>query len=259
MKYFKIVFPIMAMAFLGIMIGCEKDLVEPNDSAQLESRGKVNPAMAVNLLSAANFAILSKSGITNVPSSAITGHVGTSPITGAALLLTCNQVTGTIYTVDAAGPLPCRIIDPSKLTTAVLNMESAYNNAAGRPNPDYLNLGAGNIGGMTLTPGLYKWTTGVTIPTNVTLSGGPTAVWIFQIAGTLTIASAKQIILSGGANPKNIFWQVAGATTLGTYSHFEGNILGKTGINMQTGGSINGRLLAQTAVTLQQNTVIKPQ
>ena len=93
----------------------------------------------------------------------------------------------------------------------------------------------------------------------MTLSGGPTAVWIFQIAGTLTIASAKQIILSGGANPKNIFWQVAGASTLGTYSHFEGNILGKTGINMQTGGSINGRLLAQTAVTLQQNTVVKPQ
>jgi hypothetical protein len=112
---------------------------------------------------------------------------------------------------------------------------------------------------MTLAPGLYKWTTGVTIPSNVTLSGGPTAVWIFQIAGTLTIASTKQILLSGGANPKNIFWQVSGATTLGTYSHFEGNILGKTGINMQTGGSINGRLLAQTAVTLQQNTVVKPQ
>ncbi len=250
----------MALAFLGVMIGCEKDLIEPtNDADQLESRAKINPAAAVNLLSAANFAILSKSGITNVPGSSVTGAVGTSPITGAALLLTCAQVTGTIYTVDAAGPLPCRVTDASKLTTAVLNMESAYNNAAGRTNPNYVNLGAGNIGGMTLAPGLYKWTTGVTIPTNVTLSGGPTAVWIFQIAGTLTMASAKQIILSGGANPKNIFWQVSGAATLGTYSHFEGNILGKTGINMQTGGSINGRLLAQTAVTLQQNTVVKPQ
>jgi len=259
MKHFRIVFPMVALLFLGVMVSCEKDLVEPSDSTQLETRAKVNPAVAVNLLSAANFAILSKSGITNVPGSAITGHVGTSPITGAALLLTCKQVTGTIYTVDAAGPLPCRVIDPSRLTTAVLNMESAYNNAAGRTNPNYLNLGAGNIGGMTLTPGLYKWTTGVTIPNNVTLSGGSNAVWIFQIDGTLTIASAKQIILSGGAKSKNIFWQVAGATTLGTYSHFEGNILGKTGINMQTGGSINGRLLAQTAVTLQQNTIVKPQ
>ena len=172
--------------------------------------------------------------------------------------MTCREVNGVIYTVDAAGPVPCRVIYPSRLTTAVRNMESAYTNAAGRTNPNYLNLGAGNIGGMTLAPGLYKWTTGVTIPTNVTLSGGPNAVWIFQVAGTLTMASSVRITLSGGAQAKNIFWQVAGAATLGTYSHFEGNILGQTGINMQTGGSINGRLLAQTAVTLQKNTVVKP-
>jgi hypothetical protein len=105
---------------------------------------------------------------------------------------------------------------------------------------------------------LYKWTTGVIIPSNVTLSGNATDVWIFQVAGTLTMSSAKQINLSGGALAKNIFWQVSGAVTLGTTSHFEGNILGKTGINLQTGASINGRLLAQTAVTLQQNTVVKP-
>lgn len=246
------------MLFAGLMVSCEKDQVSPDPAISDTENLKLTPSAAVNLLSAANFAILSKSGITNVPKSSITGAVGTSPITGAALLLTCREVVGAIYTVDAAGPLPCRLIDPAKLTTAVLNMESAYNNAAGRTNPNFLNLGGGNIGGMTLAPGLYKWTTGVTIPSNVTLSGGSNAVWIFQVAGTLTMASSVRITLSGGAQAKNIFWQVAGAATLGTYSHFEGNILGKTGINMQTGGSINGRLLAQTAVTLQKNTVVKP-
>ncbi|MBK9982345.1 MAG: DUF3494 domain-containing protein [Saprospiraceae bacterium] len=240
------------------MISCEKEAVTP-DASQEVSNFKLTPTGAVNLLSAANFAILSKSGITDVPRSAITGHIGTSPITGAALLVNCAEVTGAIFTVDGAGPLPCRIVNPSFLTTSVLNMEAAYDNAAGRTNPNYVNLGAGNIGGLTLRPGLYKWTTGLNIPTNVTLSGGSRDVWIFQIAGTLTVASAVNVILSGGAQAKNIFWQVAGAATLGTTSHFEGNILGKTGINMQTGASINGRLLAQTAVTLQMNTVVKPQ
>lgn len=246
------------MLFAGLMVSCEKDQVSPDLTTAETENFQSKPPLAVNLLSAANFAILSKSGITNVPKSSITGAVGSSPITGAAILLTCREVNGVIYSVDAAGPVPCRVIDPARLTTAVLNMESAYNNAAGRTNPNFLNLGGGNIGGMTLAPGLYKWTTGVTIPTNVTLSGGANAVWIFQVDGTLTMASAVRIILSGGAQAKNIFWQVAGAATLGTYSHFEGNILGKTGINMQTGGTINGRLLAQTAVTLQKNTVVKP-
>jgi len=257
LKNFKIVLPVITLFFAGLMVSCEKDGASPDQSSQEITNRALTPASAVNLLSAANFAILSKSGITDVPKSSVTGAVGTSPITGAALLLTCPEVSGTIFTVDATGP-PCRIVNPSFLTTAVLNMEAAYNNAAGRTNPTATNLGAGNIGGMTLKPGLYKFTTGVTIPTDVTLAGTSQDVWIFQVAGTLTIASAKKIIMSGGATGKYVFWQVAGAVTLGTTSHFEGNILGKTGINMQTGASINGRLLAQTAVTLQKNTVVKP-
>ncbi|HEY5391267.1 MAG TPA: ice-binding family protein [Hanamia sp.] len=145
------------------------------------------------------------------------------------------------------------------LTTAVSNMQTAYTDAAGRSNPNFLNLGAGNIGGKTLTPGLYKWTSALIIPTNVTISGGPNDIWIFQVAGTLNMSSAVKITLSGGAQAKNIFWQASGAVTLGTTSHFEGIILGKTGINLQTGASINGRTLAQTAVTLQMNTVTQPQ
>lgn len=212
----------------------------------------------VNLGTADNFVILSKTGISNVPTSAITGNIGTSPITGAAITgLSCSEVKGTIYTVDAAGPA-CRVLAPVLLTTAVSDMETAYTDAAGRTLPDYINLGTGNIGGLTLKPGLYKWSTGVKIPTDVTISGSSTDVWIFQIAGTLNIASAKHVILSGGAQAKNIYWQVAGATTLGTTSVFNGNILAKTNIAIQTGATLNGRALAQTAVTLDKNSVNLP-
>jgi hypothetical protein len=128
------------------------------------------------------------------------------------------MMTGIIYSVNAAGPLPCRVTDPTLLTTAVADMELAYTNAAGRKLPNFTNLGAGKIGGLTLVPGLYKWTTGVSIATNVTLLGGADDVWIFQIAGTLTQASATKVILKGGALPKNIFWQTAGAVAIGTTS-----------------------------------------
>jgi ice-binding like protein/uncharacterized protein DUF4082 len=212
----------------------------------------------VHLGSAGTFAILSKSGITDVYASAIVGDVGTSPITGAALLLTCGEVSGKIYTVDAAGPLPCAATDPSFLTVAVGDMGFAYDDAAGRVGPDFTELGAGEIGGLTLAPGIYKWGTGLLISTNVTLSGGPDDVWIFQVAGTMNQASATRVTLAGGAQASNIFWQVAGAVTIGTTAHFEGIILGKTMIAVNTGASVNGRLLAQTAVTLQMNAVTQP-
>jgi hypothetical protein len=217
----------------------------------------VGPA-PVDLGYAGAFAILSTSGITDVYASAITGDVGTSPITGAALLLTCGEVTGSIYVVDAAGPLPCATTDATYLTASVGDMQLAYDDASGRPSPDFTELGAGEIGGLTLTPGLYKWSTGVLISTDVTLSGGPDDVWIFQVAGTLNQASAVRITLAGGAQAKNIFWQVAGAVSIGTTAHFEGVVLAKTMIAVKTGASVNGRLLAQTAVTLQMNTVTEP-
>jgi hypothetical protein len=217
-----------------------------------------NPEAPVDLGSAGNFTVLSKTGITNVVRSDVVGNVGTSPITGAALLLTCDQVTGYIYTVDAAGPLPCRVTDATRLTAAVGDMEAAYNDAAGRVNPDVVNLGAGEIGGLTLAPGLYKWGTSVNISNDVTLAGGPNDVWILQIAGNLTEDSAKHVTLTGGAQAKNVFWQSAGAVAIGTQAHFEGVILTKTMIAMKTKASINGRLLAQTAVTLQMNSVVQP-
>jgi len=214
---------------------------------------------AVSLGAAKPFAILTKSGITDVFPSAIKGDVGTSPITGAAIHVRCAEmVTGIIYSVNAAGPLPCRVTDSTLLTTAVGDMEGAYANAAGRTLPNFTNLGAGEIGGLTLVPGLYKWTTDVSISTTVTLSGGPDDVWIFQIAGTLIQASATRVILEGGALAKNVFWQTSGAVAIGTTAHFEGTILARTKIALNTSASANGRLLAHTAVTLEKNTVTKP-
>jgi hypothetical protein len=263
----KLVLPITAMLFAIVLGSCQKEQMPVSttnltDAATttLALRDKpIQQLQGIDLGLACSFEILSKSGITNVYKSTVTGDIGTSPITGAAIGLTCSEVLGTIYTVNAAGPLPCRVTNASRLTTAVLNMQTAYTNAAGRSNPNFLNLGAGNIGGKTLTPGLYKWTTALVIPTNITIAGGPNDIWIFQVAGTLDMSSAVNVTLSGGAKAKNIFWQTAGAVTLGTTSHFEGNILSQTGINLQTGASINGRLLAQTAVTLQMNTVKMPQ
>ena len=221
------------------------------------------PAPVV-LGTAGDYVILARSGITNVPTSAITGNMGVSPIastaiTGFALALdaagtfaTSPQVTGKLFAADYGVPTP------SNLTTAVSNMEAAYTDAAGRA-ADVTELGAGNIGGLTLAPGVYKWGTGVSINTNVTLNGGPTDVWIFQIAGGLTQAANTKVILTGGALAKNIFWQVAGVASMGASAHFEGVILSQTAITLVTGASVNGRLLAQTAVTLQMNTVTKPE
>jgi hypothetical protein len=213
---------------------------------------------AVDLKSAGSFTILSQTGITDVYRSAIVGDVGTSPITGAALLLNCNEVTGAIYTVDAAGPAPCAINSASYLELAVGDMGFAYDDAAGRVSVDFNELGAGEIGGLTMDPGLYKWSSNLNISKDVTLSGGPNDVWIMQVAGNLNQANAMNVTLAGGALAKNIFWQVAGSVTLGTNAHFEGIVLSKTMIAVNTGTSINGRLLAQTAVTLQQNAITQP-
>jgi len=262
----KKILPVTAIIFAVLMGSCSKDDRYSSPLSSVKNPTALPPVVSqpkivlkvVNLGVAGNFVILSKSGITDVFKSAITGNVGTSPITGASLLLKCSEVSGTIYTVDAGGPLPCRVTNATLLTTAVRDMQTAYTDAAGRSNPNFLNLGAGSIGGLTLSPGLYKWTSAVVIPTDVTISGGPNDVWIFQVAGTLKMGSAVKIILAGGAQAKNIFWQASGAVTFGTTSHFEGNILSQTGINLQTGASLNGRMLAQTAVTLQMNTVVQP-
>ena len=208
----------------------------------------------VNLGAAGTYRILAQSNITNVSPSAITGDVGLSPATGAGIGLTCVEVTGVIHDVNNTGPAPCTIMDAVALTAAIGAKDTAYTDAKGRA-PDFTEVGAGNIGGLTLGPATYKWSTGVMIPSAVTLSGGPNDVWIFQIAQGLSISSGVQIVLAGGALPENIFWATFAAADLGTTSAFKGTILSQTSIAMKTGANINGRLLAGTAVTLQQNAV----
>jgi hypothetical protein len=271
------VFSTLAVLAVVLLSSCDSDqesytsssasksfLTAPLSSAiSAESKTSINSEVSnqlagVNLGVAGNFVILSKTGITSVYKSTITGDIGASPITGAAMVVNCGEVTGNVFSVDAAGPA-CKTTSATMLTAAIGDMQAAYTDAAGRSNPDFLNLGAGNIGGKTLTPGLYKWTSALNIPTDITISGSPTDVFIFQVAGTLKMSSAVRITLAGGVQAKNIFWVVSDAVTFGTTSHFEGNILGMTGINMQTGATINGRMLAQTAVTLQMNTVTRPQ
>jgi hypothetical protein len=224
----------------------------------------------VNLLTAGNFVILSKTGITNVHASAITGNIGASPITSAAMdNVFCTEIAGTIFGVDAAytgsGAVPCYAGNPpaankTLVDNAVLDMGIAFNDAKGRTTPDFVDLGAGSIGGLTLAPGLYKWNTGVLISTDVTISGGPDDVWIFQIAGDITQSNGIKVILAGGALPKNIFWQVDGGTgvAIGTTAQMNGVVLAVKAITLATGAVANSRLLAQTAVTLQKSTVSQP-
>ncbi|MGD0079980.1 MAG: ice-binding family protein, partial [Methanoregula sp.] len=225
--------------------------------------GVMGQGTPVGLGSAGNYAILAESGISTTGTTSISGNIGVSPIdataiTGFGLVMdpsnhfsTSSLVDGKVFAADYTPPTP------AMMTAAVSDMQAAYTVAAGRT-PDATELGAGNIGGMTLAPGVYKWGTGVTIPTDVTLAGKPNDVWIFQIAQGLVISSDTRVILSGGAQAKNIYWVVAGQTTLGTGSVFNGNILDQTAIVLQTGATLNGRALAQTAVTLDANTVTSP-
>ena len=216
----------------------------------------------VDLGQAGDFVILAQSGIDSATASVITGDLGVSPspatyLTGFSLTMdstgtfsTSSQVTGKLYAADYTSPTP------ANLTTAIANMGTAYTDAAGRA-ADFNELHAGDLSGKTLVPGVYKYGSSVIINSTLTLDGSSNDVWIFQIAGGLTMASDIQITLTGGAVAKNIFWQVADTVAIGSGSHFEGTILAMTNISMGTSSSINGRLYAQTAVTLDATTVVK--
>jgi hypothetical protein len=225
---------------------------------------------AGNLAAASGYGILAKTGISTVPGSSVTGNVGLSPTARVGLTgwSETSDVTDTFSTsVQVAAPGKLYADDyvggttKVDLGTAVGSMQTAYTEAAGKPagvGPN-LNLGSGTVSGQTLAPGTYTWGSAVTIPTDLFLNGNATDVWVFQIAGTLDMAAAKKVILTGGALPQNIFWQVAGAVTIGAGSHFEGIILGQTGITFGNLSSINGRLLAQSAVVLDMTTITVPQ
>jgi hypothetical protein len=233
----------------------------------------------VELLSAGNYVILTKAGISTVPTSAITGNIAVSPIAATAItgfslttdstgtFSTSTQITGSAFAANYAAPTP------SLLTTAVSAMVTAYSDAAGRINLNAarLNLGAGILSGAfggpktPLTPGIYTFGTGVSLTGDIYFQGtglgksqGATDIFIIQIAGNLLQAANYKVILTNGALAKNIFWQVSGKVTVGAGAHMEGILLVKTAVLFQTGSSLNGRVLAQTACDLQSATITQP-
>ncbi len=227
-----------------------------------EPDGDPHDTSPVDLGSAADFVILAESGVSTSTESVITGDVGLSPsaatyLTGFSLTMhesgeyaLSDQVVGKLYASDYTSPTP------SKLTTAIADMMIAYEDAAGRA-ANYNELYSGDLSGQTLTPGVYKFGTSVLINTELILNGSADDVWIFQISGNLTMASDISIILEGGALAENIFWQVGDTVSIGTGAHFEGVVLAKTNIVMETGASMNGQLYAQTSISLDAATITK--
>ncbi|MGM0506830.1 MAG: ice-binding family protein [Bacteroidota bacterium] len=225
--------------------------------------GSAEPLSVVDLGTAGGYVVLAKAAINNSTTSAFTGDLGLSPAaesfytgfsqTAATGYSTSDQVTGRMYAADMTDPTP------ENLTTATDDMTTAYTDAAGRTTPDFVELYTGEIGGRTLTPGLYKWSNTVLIESDLTLSGSADDVWIFQIAENLTMSSDVKITLADGALAENVFWQVAGEVTIDTGAEFEGIILSMTGITLNTGAILNGRALAQTAAIFDSNTVRQPQ
>ena len=243
--------------FLGILLMVA--IIMPTNAFSQSS-----PA-PVNLGTAGDFVILAKTEISTTGTTGITGDIGLSPsaatyITGFGLIMdasgtfsTSSLITGKGYASDYTTPTP------TKMTTAIGDMETAYTDAAGRTLPDYTELYTGNLTGHTLTHGLYNWSSTVSVAgAGVTISGTVTDVWIFQIAQNLDLTSGAIVTLSGGAKASNIFWQVAGQVTLGTTVAMKGIILCKTQVAMNTGATLNGRALAQTAVTLNADVVTAP-
>lgn len=271
---------LMALVLSGLLFGCGGDDGGGNGggaaaaaAAASAAAGPIGAACSgaacVSLGSAANYVILAKTGISTVPGSAVTGNIGLSPnarvgLTGWSLIseptdtyFTSAQVAapGKLYASDNVGGTTA--VD---LTTAIGDMQTAYTDAAGRTatSAGTTNVGAGTLTSLTLAPGVYEWGSAVNITTDLTFNGNSTDVWILKVAGTLDMAAAKNVILAGGAMAKNIFWQVSGAVTVGANTHFEGIVLSQTGITFGNLASINGRLLAQTAIVLDANTVVAP-
>ncbi|MGZ3943717.1 MAG: ice-binding family protein [Mucilaginibacter sp.] len=263
------IFSLVALLFV-FSTGCQKDASNPSPNQALSSNDTLGQTTdrhiifaPVNLRTAGNFTILTETGISTTGVTSIVGNIGVSPIaataiTGFGLIKDASGqfshtpiVVGRVYAANYTAPTP------SNMTTAVNDMKTAFTTANGMTFPaPVVNAYAGNISGRTLSPGVYKWSTGVLVSNvGVTLSGTSNDVWVFQIAQNLTLNNAAIITLRGGALAKNVFWVVSGKATLGTTVNFSGNILSKTLISLNTNANVKGKLLAQTAVTLIANSV----
>ena len=232
----------------------------------LSANAELNPR--VDLGTAGDYVILTKSGISSVSPSTITGDIAVSPIAGTAITgfsltlapdgksSTSTQLAGTAYAASYIAPTP------SHLTVAVGEMGTAYTDAAGRPNEDATRIdigSAGDISGETLTAGVYTFGSDVTMNSgDVYIEGGADDIFIIQMTGDLKVADGIKVILQGKAQAKNIFWQVAGYVNVGSKAHMEGILLVKTKVTFETDSSLTGRVLAQTACVLQEATITQP-
>jgi hypothetical protein len=235
----KLVVVIVAIALVAVAVVLGAGYILLTQSACSQS--------AVPLGSTAGFAVLAGSTVTNTGSSTVTGDLGVSP--GSAVTgFPPGTVVGTIHVTDTAA------------AGAMADLTIAYNDAAGRTLCPVSV--AGNLGGQTLTPGLYKSTSGLEISSgDLTLDarGNANAVFIFQMASTLDTAAGVHVILAGGAKASNVFWQVGSSATLGTNSTFVGTIMADQSVSLNNGATLQGRALARIgAVTLDASTVTKP-
>jgi hypothetical protein len=256
-----------ALLMTTIMTGCSDNNTGADDNDTIVIPVQTTSQSAVNLRTAGTYVILAGSEITNVPTSVITGNIGLSPAAGSLIsgfsmvyttgdqYATSSQLTGNIYASDYGDPTP------SNMTTAKGDLTTAYNDAAGRTSTDMVLL-SGNLGGLTLTPGLYMSSGSLEISSGdltFDAKGNANAVFIIQIASTLTTSSDRKVILAGGAKASNIFWQVGTSATLGTTSVMKGVIMADQSIILNTGAAVEGRLLARiAAVTLSGNTIVAP-
>ncbi|HLG04142.1 MAG TPA: ice-binding family protein [Bacteroidia bacterium] len=227
--------------------GCRKETAAPNDTSNANTIPLQATVQAiVQLTSAGSFAILSGSAVSNTGNTTVTGDLGLSPGSSVGGFPP-GVLIGTLHINDVIA------------NQAKVDLTAAYNNAAGRTSTDIVTL-SGNIGGLTLTPGLYKSTSSLAISSgDLTFDarGNANAVFIIQIASTLTTTSGRKVILSGGASASNIFWQVGSSATFGTTSVFKGTVLAMQSITFNTGASLNGRALARTgAVVMADNTIV---
>jgi Ice-binding-like len=222
-------------------------------------------AQTVQLGTASPFAVLAGTAVTDVPTSAITGDVGLSPAAGTNYAgLTQAEVTGTIYSTNGTGPAG-NVDDPALLTNAKNDLTTAYVAAAGQPPTTTFVAGDNQLGGQTLVPGVYAFghaaTANITAASPLVLNGeGDTnAVFVFQASSDLVTASNSVVQLENGAQACNVFWQVGSSATLNSASTFVGTIMALTSATLDTGATVQGRVLAQNgAVTLDANTITVP-
>ncbi len=236
---------VFSLATAMVFSGCNNDDPTPvNNDVIIPIQTEVQAKITVAGIS--GLAVLAGESITNTGATSITGDVGLSP--GTSLDgFPPGAYTGVLH------------INDNIATQAKLDLKTAYDNAAGRTSTDIVTL-SGNIGGLTLTPGLYKSTSSLAISSGdltFDAKGNANAVFIIQIASTLTTTSGRQVILSGGAQAKNIFWQVGSSATFGTTSVFKGTVMAMQSITFNTGATLDGKALARTgSITMEGNTIV---